>query len=61
MILALRALVGKNGTGYRRDPEDRRDKVAVFGVSSLPSSASLRRWIPDVLDQGPTSTCVAQT
>jgi Papain family cysteine protease len=51
----------KRGTGWRRDPEDRRDR-SYYGLPSTiapPEAVDLSRHVPTILDQGETSSCVA--
>lgn len=49
--------------GYIRDPRDARDRKLDDLLSAgrdLPTRHSLRHFAPEVYDQGPTSSCVAQ-
>jgi hypothetical protein len=61
----VRGALGRRGTGYRfptypsaRETPD----FAKLGLPSreLPESFSLREYVVEVLDQGPTNSCVAQ-
>src|SRR6478609_11139961 len=49
--------------GYIPDAPDARDhRIAKLGLSNaLPASASLRKYVVEVLDQGDTSKCVAHS
>ena len=51
----------KMGTGWLRDPEDKRDRVffAMPRTEDPPESVDLSRHVPTILDQGNTSSCVA--
>jgi hypothetical protein len=52
----------KLGTGWLRDPEDKRDRsffMMSAGGAEPPESVSLARYVPTILYQGETSSCVA--
>jgi C1A family cysteine protease len=57
----IRKSAFRRGFGYRPDPSDARDKRLgeLKLKKALPKSASLRRHVALVLDQGTTNSCVA--
>lgn len=57
----VRRLLGRKGMGWIRDPHDPRDVPFALPVETtpLPARVDLRRYVRAILDQGPTSSCVA--